>query len=225
MSSTDHLANAREYIAIAESADAKSEAYARAADEIIAWLAEDLTRTQRQVSAALERSQSWVSDLVRWRTSDRDRDQRTPFSGEQENTARYERQAKTVLKDPERRQTALAQLPTGQIEEVIQEAHGVVMDRLHAKQAERDTTPKEPTVRDLMGGERFDPSESWADTHIIRVQEKAHFLRRQVEKWGLVLGSLSEEEAFEMLQETERNVAEVRAALQERLRDRGRTEV
>jgi len=222
VSSTDHLANAREYIAIAEASDSKREAYAKAADEIISLFEEGMSYAA--ISRALNRSDGYAQRLATWRSASDTNGTDLPFGGSDENEARYQRQTNTALKDPERRERALAEMPTAQVEEVIQQAHGVVMDRLHAKRAERDTTPKEPTVRDLMGGERFDPSESWADADIIRVQEKAHLLRRQVEKWGLVLGSLSEEEAFAMLQEAERNIAEVRAALQERMADRSRTE-
>ena len=40
---------------------------------------------------------------------------------------------------------------------------------------------------------------------------------RQTAKWGLVLGSLSDEQAFEYLQEAERNIAVVREAVEARL--------
>jgi hypothetical protein len=77
MSTTDHLSRARDYITIAESGDAKREAYAKAADEIIAWLDEDKTRSAREASRILGRENDYAGALVRWRTSDRPG---TPFS-------------------------------------------------------------------------------------------------------------------------------------------------
>jgi hypothetical protein len=87
---SDHIELAREFIAKGE------EFYAKAADEIGAWLAEDLARTQRQAAAALGRSQSWVQRLVTWRTSDSDTHQPTPFAGEYEE--RIERAGKQALR-------------------------------------------------------------------------------------------------------------------------------
>jgi hypothetical protein len=224
VSATDHLANAREYIAIAEAGDSKLEAWKHAADEIIAWIAEDPTRSYREASRRLGRGKDYCGQLVRWRTSAPDPGH-LPFGGEDENEARYQRQTNTALKDPERRQAAIAALPTEQVEQIIEEAHTVVLDRVQAQKAEHDTAARRPTAGDLMGESPYNPSESWADTDIIRVREKAHALRRQVERWGLVLGSLDEAQAFDYLQEAERNIAEVRVVLQERMADRSRAEV
>lgn len=210
-----HIRRAKDYIAKGESC------YQQAADEIIAALADGMT--QREVAAELGRGKTWVQRLVAWRTSGPDQDQ-PPFGGEAENEARYERQARGALADPERRRQAMRDLPTSEVEALQEDAHRVVMDRLHAKQAERITQPQ-PTAADLMGGEAFDPSESWSDADIIRVRDKAHALRRQVERWGLVLGSMDEAQAFEYLQEAERNIAEVRVVLQERMADRSREAV
>lgn len=66
---SDHLQRAREYIAIAESADAKRDAYERAADEIIAWVREEPTRTYRDADKSLGRGNDYTGSLVRWRTS------------------------------------------------------------------------------------------------------------------------------------------------------------
>lgn len=58
---TDHLARARDYIA-------KGDAYyARAADEIAAWLAEDASRTQMQAAEAIGRSVTWIQTTLRAR--------------------------------------------------------------------------------------------------------------------------------------------------------------
>lgn len=216
--SNTHIARAKDYIAKGE------DYYRKAADEIVSARKADPAITFRQIANEVGKSAGWVSALVQWRTNVQD-PEHGPFGGAEENQARYERQARTALTDPVRRRQAIAELPSEQIEEVIQEANDVAIERLRAKRAEHDTAPKAPTADQLMGAERFDPSESWADADIIRVREKAHTLRRQVEKWGLVLGSMGEEQAFEYLQEAERNIAEVRVALQERMADRSRTEV
>lgn len=214
---TDHLALAKEYIAKGE------DFYRRAADEIIAARDEDPTLGWGRIARLVGKSETWCRDIVRWRTNPQGPD--SPYGGDEQNEARYERHVKTVLKDPERRERAISDLPTEQVEEIIEQAHNVVVDRVRAQRAEHDTSAKAPTVGDLMGDERFDPSESWADTEIIRVREKAHALHRQVEKWGLVLGSMDEEQAFAYLQEAERNIADVRVVLQERMADRSRAEV
>lgn len=216
--STGYPANAREYITKGD------EFYEKAAAAIAAAMDERPELTWAQVGRDVGRNESWVRKLV---TSFRNPSRRDDehFTVDWRSGANTQDVAAgRALRDPEQRKQVFAALPSDQIEEVIQEAHGVVMDRLHAKQAERDTAPKTPTAGNLMGSDRYDPSESWADGDIIRVREKAHALRRQVEKWGLVLGSMDEEQAFEYLQEAERNIAEVRAALQERMADRSRAE-
>lgn len=62
----DHLALAREYIAIAESQDAKREAYQKAADEIVEA---QKTMGYRAIATAVGKSDHWVKTLVQWRTS------------------------------------------------------------------------------------------------------------------------------------------------------------
>lgn len=132
------------------------------------------------------------------------------------------RHARRVLRDADAdtvREIAKA-LPTAQLDAVSEAVHEEAVGRARAQRGERDTTAKEPTAGDLMEGEPFDPSASWANTRIISAHSAARKLHGQVEKWGLVLGgSFAEEEAYEMLDETERWIAGVRAAVQERLRD------
>jgi hypothetical protein len=67
----DLLKKAASYIAIAESQDSTREAYIRAADAIVEWLREDATRSARDASRILNRSEGYAGQLVRWRTSDR----------------------------------------------------------------------------------------------------------------------------------------------------------
>jgi len=72
----DRLALAREYIAIAESQDAKREAYQKAADEIIEA---QKTMGYRAIAKAVGKSDHWVKTLVQWRTSGTPGS--TPFGG------------------------------------------------------------------------------------------------------------------------------------------------
>ena len=212
---SDHISLAREYIAKGE------EYYAKAANEIAAWLAEDSSRTQRQVADLLGRSAGWVNGLVRWRTSVQDTEQDSPASP-WANTyeERIERAGKQALRDPEQRKQAIASLSSEEIEDVIAEAQTVAVDRVRAQRSEHDTTPKEPTAGDLMGCDRWDPSESWSDTLLIRCNRNLREMAQHVQKWGGVLGSMSTEEAYEYAQETERLAAEVRVIFQEKIRDR-----
>lgn len=80
---------------------------------------------------------------------------------------------------------------------------------------------REPTVRELMGGEPLpDLGASWADLHVVRLDEQAGKLASLVKREGLVFSPESELRPFlDMLERTERTVAEVRAAVQERIRD------
>lgn len=209
--STGHLARARDYLARGE------EFYARAADEIIAAQKDDPTLSGREVARRLERSETWVRTLVQWRTSAQDPAQHPrPFSGPVENEARYDRQARTALKDPERRRKALAELDTREVEQIARDANEVAMDRVRAERREHATGP---TVGELMGDTPFRPGDQWMDGPIMRVAEVARNLVRRFHSEGLVLGSLPIERALEYLEQAERDVAEVRAAVQERVRE------
>lgn len=48
---------------------------------------------------------------------------------------------------------------------------------------------------------------------VLNAHKNVRRLSGHVQKWGLVLGSMSEREAFAYLQETERKIAGVRAAI------------
>lgn len=141
---TDHLARAKEYIAIAESGDAKIEAYKSAAEEIRAAMDDDPTIGVRAVASALGRSKSWVDRLVRWSTSVQD-PQHPPFGGEAENQARYERadrrKVEEVIRErPEAIAEAIAKAPA--------EAQRRIADEIVKQPTEgslkRLATPREP---------------------------------------------------------------------------------
>lgn len=94
---------------------------------------------------------------------------------------------------------------------------GTAMDAL-AQREEHDLR-----VRDLMDNDdRFDPSESWVDSYVIRVERASADMESQVKQWGLVFGTMPLHEALEWLGMAERRIADARAAVGERLRDQAR---
>lgn len=110
----------------------------------------------------------------------------------------------------------LAGLDSSALDTIADRATAIAIERIEAKRAEHRETS---SVGELLEGEDFDPTESWADKYLIRVDRNARLLRHQVERWGFVLGAMSLEEATEHIEAAERDCAEMRAALQERLRD------
>jgi hypothetical protein len=211
MSNPDHLAKAKQYIAKGD------EYYAKAADELAAWLAEDEGRTQLQAADAIGKSEAWVNRVLRARRTGEPVDHGSGSNKRDEVAAK-------VLADPVQRRQVLRDLEPEQIEQVIDEANEVAVERARAKRAEQDTTPRPPTARDLTGGEPFDPSADWADTLILRVDTNTRALENHVKQRGLWIGSLGEIEALEYIARSEHRLAEVRAALQERMRDRDQAE-
>lgn len=207
---TDHLALAKEYIAKGDNY------YAKAADEIQVWLDEDASRTHEQAADRVGKGRLWVSRLLRARTNC-DESVTQEFEVDwQSGSNKRDEVASKVLRDPEQRRQVLASLPPDQIEEVIAEAHDVAVERVRAQRAEHDTMP---TVEELMGGDRWDPSESWIDTLVIRVNRNAAEISGHIKKWGLVFGSMPPEEALQWITEAEQKIADVRAAIQERVLD------
>lgn len=80
----DHLERAKVYIGKGE------EYYRRAAEEIVAAKKADFSLTDAMVGEALGRSRQWVSKLIAWVEKGADHGT-TPFSGPEENEARYQR--------------------------------------------------------------------------------------------------------------------------------------
>lgn len=213
---SDHISLAREYIAKGE------EFYAKAADEMVA--AFNAGMSHKAIAAALGRSHDWVRTLIRWREANGPAGPNasdplpTPFAGQYEE--RMDRAARTAMKDPEQRRQTIAALSSDQIEDVIATAQDVAVERTRAQRSERDITPKAPTAGALMGGDSWDPSESWADTLVIRVNRNARELDGLIKRaGGLLFGSMPAGEAFEYLAEAERLIAEARAAAHEQMRD------
>lgn len=119
MTATDHLAKARDYIAIAESGDSKIAAYKGAADEINAAKAEakaDGKRlTNAEIASQLKRPEQYVQKLSAWGRENQD-PSFPPFGGPAENEARYKRadrrRVENVIADrPEVVAAAIAKAP------------------------------------------------------------------------------------------------------------------
>lgn len=206
MSKTDHIAKAKDYMAKGD------EFYAKAGAEIAAWLEEDFSRTHQQAADLMGVSRKTIGRLYQMHTSG----SRAPEwdSGTNVRTEVAEK----ALKDPEQRRQVIASMPTSALDALQQEATEAVVQRARAERSEhRDDTV--PTVRQIEDGDRFNPSEAWADTLIIRANRNLRELSKHVDRFGFVLGSMDREEAFSYMQDTERLAAEVRAAVQEQIRD------
>lgn len=79
----------------------------------------------------------------------------------------------------------------------------------------------EPTVRDLLAGETPpDFGAHWADKLVLRISEQSDKLTSLVQREGLVFAPGADLHIFlDLLNTAERQIAEVRAAVQERVRD------
>jgi hypothetical protein len=79
----------------------------------------------------------------------------------------------------------------------------------------------DPTVRELLDNQPIpDFGAAWADLLVVRIDEQAAKLTALVKREGLVFSPDSDLPHFlEMLERSEREIAEIRAAVQERVRD------
>ncbi len=175
-------------------------------------------RTQTEVAELIGKSQSWTAKLLRWDYSHAN----SPPWGSGSNK-RSEVTAK-ALSDPGKRRALASSLPPEVLASVVADFD----EERHAKvEAKRSEHRDDDSIKGIIAsGESLDDltasiTESWADELIQRVHHNAGKLARHTEKWGLVLGSLTNDEALDMIENAERNVAEIRAALQERVRDSG----
>lgn len=79
----------------------------------------------------------------------------------------------------------------------------------------------DPLVSELVGDDPPVFGTNWADALIVAVDEKAHMLAALIRTEGLVFSPESDLDGFlRMLERSEARIADVRAAVQERLRDR-----
>jgi len=107
---SEHLARAKEYLAIAESRDSKREAYIKAADEIAAHKDEKPKETNENLARFLGVTKDRVSKLLRWRESGFKAE--TPYLMDDQATTRAARShTKKVLADADERRKVLAKMP------------------------------------------------------------------------------------------------------------------
>jgi len=211
--SSRRLERAKDYIAIAESADSKREAYIKAAEEIAAARAEGVSASA--VATAIGKSEIEVRRFTDWHKSGYKA--ATPWLADEKATDRAAMShTKATLRkaDQDQIKRIMVELPDEQLSNIASEAGSTLVSRSRAKRAEHHA---EPTAGELMAGEKWDPSESWADTLVIAVNNKVREFGSHVKHWGLVLNTMPTEEAYKYLLEAERTLADARAALQERL--------
>jgi hypothetical protein len=168
-----HLERAREFLAIAESGDAKREAYMRAAEEIAAHRA-DTKESMSSIAILLGCSAEKVRKLMQWR--DTQYKAATPFLMDTQATARAAHShAKRVLSDPATRQALLNDLDP----EV----------RTHLAMEAREVPPHEPpltpTGADYSKEPVTDPSNYEIDHLVMDVARRVHVIRDRVRKYGV----------------------------------------
>jgi hypothetical protein len=119
----DYLAMAREDLAIAEAADAKREAYMRAADNIAAHIAATGDKPGA-IAIALNTSRKTVQNLLRWRDEGFP-EGTTPFTmtdpgGSKPTDRAAQSHARKVLSDPDQRDKVIAKLDPADAREVAE---------------------------------------------------------------------------------------------------------
>lgn len=202
---TDHLALAKNYIAIAESGDPTLTLYKKAGKAIEAWLAEDRTRTQAQAARNMS-----VDRMVVTRALQAHRTGKVDW---QSGSNKRDVVVAKALRDPERVENVLPDLPTRALQELADRADEVVAERRQARASEHQTGV---TGRQVMD---FKPDEYWMDKVTIRANRALREAAYLLEQGGGLFGAMTTEEAYEYWAETERLASEVRVALQERVRD------
>jgi len=131
-----------------------------------------------------------------------------------------------ALEEPEVAEKVIRAMRPRATDQLDKIEHKVTMERLTAQQRERDTTPRKPTVRDLVGEDVKGPddvifADQWIDGPLFRTARSARMLKAHLDHYGLVIGSTTAQHALELAEKAEENIAAVRAALQERVRDLG----
>jgi len=201
--------------------------------------------TQKELAALVGKSETWVGAVLAW--NPQVPADETPWAAENARRAsttgltKLERSAKTTLRGPASRRKVFKELSPTELIDVradVEERLDEEAERRKQEKIDRDRAAGKVTMGTVGAEQGEDPedirdslTESWADGLITRVWSRAHALKRHVEKYGLVLGEVSmadsDEEAaaaevkfLRDLENAEADIAEVRAALQERVRDR-----
>jgi len=126
--------------------------------------------------------------------------------------------ARSILKDPERRERVIRDLSDDEREEIVDTAIKVTAQEATAKAREHQT---EPTLADT--GPIHDRTEYEVDVLLVKVWRWARELRRLVETRGVWVAEDRFDEALQRAQETEAAIAEVRAAIEEAVNERSMT--
>jgi hypothetical protein len=239
----DHLAMARETLAIAESADSKREAYRRAAEHVAAHR-EETSESLRTISGKLQLPMTagsaikYVQALLKWR--DTDYAAETPWLSDERATDRAAvSHSKKVLReqpeavapqiaealgDPKVRRKVVEAMDDRAVEGTFHDSADVNRERTNARFEEQRVPPPDSPAG-ITGDEGVTErglGESamlgWLDDDLIRVSSNAGFLWNHWQKNGLVFG-MDDAEALAKLVEAEERIAEVRAALQERVNE------
>jgi hypothetical protein len=168
------------------------------ADAIRHVAATDPTATQAEIAEVIGASKAWVSRVV---------NELTAVNSRERSAGAARSHARRALRESSDEQ---------------------VRDIVESLPPERqETIVRALTVGDLVSGSetpeqmRQSISEPWVGTLIAKGDSWSSSLTRHIARWGLVLApSDSIEETLETVERIERRVAEVRAALQERIQDR-----
>lgn len=182
----------------------------------------DLHLTVADLAGRRGRSRQWLSDLrkVALATAVDRLPQVTPTVYQEALRA-----AEWDLMEANRRLVTLGTRKRDQREGPHESAKAIARELDKRTPQERATIARtlldDPTVAEIMQGEPLpDLSSAWADASIVRVSESVHRLASLVDREGLVLSPGADvDQLLGMLAKAELRVAEVRAAVQERVRD------
>lgn len=211
----EHLAQARECIAIGDAADAKTAAYEAAADHIIAAQREDTTLSYREIGRQVGKSDVWVGQLVRWRTTANAPSQ--PFSRPEGETERRDQSTtKGVLAtaEPEVVERIVADLPP--------ERRDVVAGAVARADAYEGRLPTEGTAAEYLRDPAPDPSDYEIDHLALDLARRARELRDRVRRYGVrTMGNLGD--TLRDLDSAMADTGEARAAVTEYLNEQALT--
>lgn len=200
-SAEQHLAKAKDYVARGE------EFYRKAADEIIEAEKADPTLTWAEAARRIKRSEDWVADIVRWRTTPEDRREgRTPWAAD--SPARTERAAKQVARE---NPAAIIADPEARRE------IGRALDEHYTEQAKKSATHRRDKEVERKGGE----NEYTEHQERHQVAEVVNVARGATSGWRFVAGQVraltldagATEELAALADETEGFVSMLRSLL------------
>lgn len=207
--------------------------------------AADPKLTQKAIGDLVGKSQRWVADVLKWDPASKP----TPHAGARPEREPVERARQVLEREPERVAAEIAgALERPEVAEqvarnltgaglvAVGDATGRVgWERGRAERLEQEARDRGPTVGDVAGrtGETAEQlhdsmSEAWIDVPMVRAIKRVREMHAHMAHWGLVFsggdtpaGHAEEVDWLERLLRAEADLAEVRAALQERIRDRG----